>query len=106
MDLAISEKAPTHAQNAHGRKTDEVFPEQAIAEINDYLTDRRKIYEAICKKFEGIYGSLDLLEKRMEEYGVPLDDHTLWDDVIEWRNSVSNFDQLNYYNKILWRTQR
>jgi len=105
MDLVISEEAHIPVQDAHDRKTDEVIPDHAIVEISEYLTGRKEIYEAICKKFEGVYGSRDLLEKRIDEEGVPLDDHTIWDDAIEWENAVSNLDKLNYYNKILWRTQ-
>ena len=48
------------------------------------------MYKLICNRFEERYGSLNLLEKRIEEDGVPMDDHTLWDDVIEWRNTVSS----------------
>ena len=105
MDLTISEDAPMPMQDAHDHET-ETFPERAIAEISDHLTGKKEIYKAICKQFEDVYGSLDMLEKRIEEDGVPPDDHTQWDDVIEWRNVVSNLDRLNYYNRILWRTQR
>ena len=47
------------------------------------------------KKFEDKYGSLYLLEKRMEEYGVPLDNRTLWDAAIEWRNAVAELNRIN-----------
>lgn len=79
------------------------IPEKTVVEISAYLTGRQKIYKVICKKFEDKYGSLDLLEKRMEEYGVPLDNHSLWDDAIEWRNAVA---ELNRINGILWCTQK
>lgn len=75
--------------------------EKNVVEISAYLTGRKKIYEVICKKFEDKYGSLDLLEKRIEEEGVPLENHTLWDDAIEWRNAVAEFNRINYYNGIL-----
>jgi len=80
--------------------------EKAVVEISAYLTGRKKIYEVICKKFEDKYGSLDLLEKRIEEEGVPLDNHTLWDDAIEWRNAVAEFDRISYYSGSLWHTQK
>ena len=80
--------------------------EKTVVEISAYLTGRKKIYEVICKKFEEKYGSLDLLEKRIEEEGVPLDNHTLWDDAIEWRNAVAELDRINYYSGSLWRTQK
>lgn len=89
MNLAISEETHIPVQGVHARKTDEAIPDQAIVEISEYLTGRKEIYEAICKNFEGIYGSRDLLEKRIDGDGVPTDDHTIWDDAIEWENVVS-----------------
>jgi len=77
MDLAISEEAHIPVQDVHARKTDEAIPDHAIVGISEYLTGRKEIYEAICKKFEGIYGSGDLLEKRIDEEGVLPDDHTI-----------------------------
>jgi hypothetical protein len=93
-DLAIFEEAHIPVQDVHDRKTDGVIPDHAIVEISEYLTGRKEIYEAICKKFEGIYSSRDLLEQRVDEEGVPLDDHTIWDDAIEWGNAVSNLDRI------------
>ena len=90
MNLAISEETHIPVQEVHSRKTDVVIPDRAIVEISVYLTGRKEMYEAICKKFEGIYCSRDLLEKRIDEEGVPTDGHTIWDDAIEWRNVVSN----------------
>jgi len=80
--------------------------EKTVAEISAYLMGRKKIYEVICKKFEDKYGSLNLLEKRIEEEGVPLDNHTLWDDAIEWRNALAELNRINYYNGSLWGTQK
>ena len=79
------------------------IPEKTVVKLSAYLTGRKKIYEVICKKFEDKYGSLYLLEKRIEEYGMPLDNHTLWDDAIEWRNAVT---ELNRINGIVWCTQK
>jgi len=79
--------------------------EETVVELSAYLSGRKKIYEAICKKFEEKYNSLDLLEKRIEEYGVPLDNHTSWDDAIEWRNAVAELNRLKHYDGIQWHTQ-
>jgi hypothetical protein len=68
---------------------DRVEPDEAPLFLF-WLTDREKMYEMVCNRFKEIYGSLYLLEKRIEEDGVPTDDHTLWDDAIEWRNTVSS----------------
>lgn len=78
------------------------IPEKAVEELSVYLTGRKKIYEVICKKFEDKYGTLELLEKRIEEDGVPLGNHTLWDDAIEWKNAIA---ELNRITGILWSTQ-
>ena len=52
-------------------------------------------YEAIVKKFEKKYRcSLEDLEKRIEEEGVPVDNHEIWEDSIEWRNAVEKLEKL------------
>jgi translation initiation factor 2 alpha subunit (eIF-2alpha) len=52
-------------------------------------------YEAIARRFEEKYGcSLEELEKRIDREGVPLDNHELWEDSIEWRNAVEEIEKL------------
>lgn len=79
--------------------------EETVVELNAYLSGRKKIDEAICKKFEERYNTLDLLEKRIEDDGVPLDNHSLWDDAIKWRNAVAELNKIDYYDSNLWHTQ-
>lgn len=79
MNLAISEETHIPAQEVHDRKTDGASPNRAIVEIGEYITGRKEMCEAICKKFEGIHGSGDLLEKSIGGDGVPPDAHTIWD---------------------------
>nr|MDO8079218.1 hypothetical protein [Candidatus Freyarchaeota archaeon] len=52
-------------------------------------------YEAISHRFEEKYGcSLEELEKRIDREGVPLDNHEMWEDSIEWRNAVEEIEKL------------
>ena len=60
------------------------------------LREEVEYYEAIVKKFEKKYGcSLEELEKRIEKEGVPIDNHEIWEDSIEWRNAVEELEKLN-----------
>jgi len=38
--------------------------------------------------------SLEELEKRIEKEGVPVDNHGIWEDSIEWRNAVEETKKL------------
>lgn len=40
------------------------------------------------------YGSLEALEQRIREEGVPPDDHTLYTDLLEWRAIRHELDEL------------
>ncbi len=52
-------------------------------------------YEAVSRRFEEKYGcSLEGLEKRIDREGVPLDNHEMWEDSIEWRNAVEEIEKL------------
>ena len=65
-------------------------------EIVKKLREEVEYYEAIVKKFEKKYGcSLEELEKRIEKEGVPIDNHEIWEDSIEWRNAVEELEKLN-----------
>jgi len=64
-------------------------------EIVKRFLSELEYYEAIANKFEGKYGcSLNELEKKIEEEGVPLDNHEIWEDSIEWRNAVEEIEKL------------
>ena len=59
------------------------------------LREEVEYYEAIVKKFEKKYRcSLEDLEKRIEKEGVPIDNHEIWEDSIEWRNAVEELEKL------------
>ena len=59
------------------------------------LREEVEYHEAIVKKFEKKCGcSLEDLERRIEEEGVPVDNHEIWEDSIEWRNAVEELEKL------------
>lgn len=64
-------------------------------EIVKRLLSELEYYKAIITKFEKKYRcSLDELEKKIEREGVPLDNHEIWEDSIEWRNAVEEVEKL------------
>jgi len=68
---------------------------EVYEEIVKKLREEVEYYGAIVKKFEKKYGcSLEDLERRIEEEGVPADNHEIWEDSIEWRNAVEELEKL------------
>ncbi len=64
-------------------------------EILKRFLSELEYYEAIIAKFEKKYKcSLDELERKIEREGVPLDNHEIWEDSIEWRNAVEEVEKL------------
>jgi len=64
-------------------------------EIVKRLLSELEYYKAIITKFEKKYKcSLEELEKRIEKEGVPLANHEIWEDSIEWRNAVEEVEKL------------
>ncbi len=64
-------------------------------EILKRLLGELGYYKAIATKFEKKYEcSLDELEKKIEREGVPVDNHEIWEDSIEWRNAVEEIEKL------------
>ncbi len=64
-------------------------------EIVRRLLNELEYYRAIATKFEKKYKcSLDELERKIEKEGVPLDNHEIWEDSIEWRNAVEEVEKL------------
>ena len=68
---------------------------EVYEEIVKKLCEEVEYYEAIVRKFEKKYRcSLEGLEKRIEREGVPVDNHEIWEDSIEWRNAVEELEKL------------
>ncbi len=59
------------------------------------LQEEIEFYEAVIRKFEKKYRTkLEELEKKIEREGVPVDEHGIWEDSIEWRNAVEEVERL------------
>jgi len=71
-----------------------VVSESTLTALKEYLEERKELFKSICKKFEIKYGNIDRLRKKIEEEGVPDDDHTMWDDLIEWENALSELKRI------------
>lgn len=69
--------------------------EKVVSEVYAYLMEKKKTYEGVCRKFEEKYASVEYLEKKIRKEGVPETDHTLWDDLIEWRNVISEAEKID-----------
>jgi len=64
-------------------------------EIVKRLSSELEYYEAIVDKFRKKYKcTLEELEDRIEREGVPVDNHEIWEDSIEWRNAVEEVEKL------------
>ncbi len=59
-------------------------PEKVVSEVFGYLREKKGTYENISRKFEEKHGNIKSLEEKVNRKGVPEEDHTLWDDLIEW----------------------
>ncbi len=51
------------------------------AELMERVVQLKKAGTGLEEK----YGSLEMLERRIEEQGISPDDHTLYTDLLEWR---------------------
>ena len=68
---------------------------EVYEEIVRKLKEEAEYYEAIIRKFEKMYGcSLVDLERKIEKEGVPIDNHEIWEDSIEWRNAIEELEKL------------
>lgn len=79
-------------------KTSEMLPvtDQEIiftgitAELMERVVELKRARAGLEKE----YDSLEVLEGRIEEQGVPPDDHTLYTDLLEWRAINHEIKQL------------
>lgn len=53
--------------------------------ITTSLTERLVELKEAIRRFEEHYGSIDALERRIEAEGLSPDDHTLYQNLLEWR---------------------
>ena len=72
-----------------------VLREEIAEELIKRLRRELEFYEAVIARFERKYRcSLEELEARIEREGVPMDDHEIWEDSIEWRNAVEEAERI------------
>lgn len=69
--------------------------EKVVSEVFGYLREKKRTYENISRKFEEKYGGIKSLEEKINREGVPEEDHTLWDDLVEWGNVTSEIKRLD-----------
>ena len=68
---------------------------EVCREIVKRLSSELEYYEAIVDKFRKKYMcTLEELEDRIEREGVPVANHEIWEDSIEWRNAVEEAEKL------------
>lgn len=76
----------------------EVLPaaeEEVITKgITSSVTDRILELKRSAHWLEETYGTIEKLEKRIKEEGVPPDDHTLYDALLEWRATLGELGKL------------
>lgn len=71
------------------------MPATLITSLKEYLNSRKKVIELLIMEFEAKYGSLDKLREKIDNEGVPEDDHTIWDELIMWENLDSELKKIN-----------
>lgn len=63
--------------------------EDTAESIRKHLKSELQFYKDLDKKFRKKYKiSLAQLEKKIEREGVPIENHAIWEDSIEWRNAI------------------
>ena len=70
--------------------TVQAFPTEvtrdALTGLLDEMRNRDTVLQAVVRRFERRYGTLEALEARLERGEGP--EHPDWEDSIEWRNAV------------------
>ncbi len=69
---------------------DEIIFKGITNSITDRIVELKKSAYRLTKQ----YGSLEKLENRLKREGVSPDDHTLYQDLLEWRAIHFELDQL------------
>ncbi len=59
------------------------------------LSNELRLYRSVIQKYKNRYNSsLEEFEQRLEQNGVPVEHHDLWEDSIEWRNAKEECEKL------------
>lgn len=65
-----------------------------LEELVKRLKGELEFYEAVIDKFRRKYScTLEELETRIERDGVPVENHEVWEDSIEWRNATEEAER-------------
>jgi len=63
-------------------------PVEIIESVVKRLTNELRLYKSIVRKFKTKYDcSLKEFDQKLENEGVPVERHEMWEDSIEWRNA-------------------
>lgn len=63
-------------------------PTEIIESVVERLSNELRLYRSVIQKHEKLYNSsLEDFEQRLEQNGVPIEYHDLWEDSIAWRNA-------------------
>ncbi|MCK4599420.1 hypothetical protein KAU37_06360 [Candidatus Bipolaricaulota bacterium] len=69
---------------------DEVITKGITSSVADRILELKRS----AHRLKETYGSVEKLEKRIEEESVSADDHTLYNDLLEWRATLDELDKL------------
>ncbi|MFQ6127277.1 MAG: hypothetical protein ACE5R6_22135 [Candidatus Heimdallarchaeota archaeon] len=61
-----------------------------ISKIAERITELKKTEKKLIEKYE----SVEKLEKKIKEMGVPPDDHTVYNNLLEWRATRYELEEL------------
>jgi len=62
--------------------------------VTTSITERLVELKEAIRQFAERYGSIDALERRIKTEGLSPDDHTLYQDLLEWRAILHELSQL------------
>jgi len=62
--------------------------------ITSSVTDRILELKRSAHRLQETYGSVEKLEKQIEKKSVSADDHTLYNDLLEWRATLDELGKL------------
>ena len=63
-----------------------------VSKIAERITELKKAERGLIRKYE----SFENLETKIKEKGVPPDDHTTYNDLLEWRAIRSELEELTF----------
>ena len=71
---------------------EDIFLTGIISKIAERIAELKKAEKKLIAKYE----SVKKLEKKIKEEGVPPDDHTAYNDLLEWRATRHELEELTF----------